>query len=59
MDELGKILAQYGPLSAVIGALLYMIYGLQSKLFAIVENNTRALEQLRSIIEKCQISHNH
>ena len=57
MDEVLKILAQYGAAGAIVAVLLYMIYTMQGKLFSVIENNTKALEQLRGIIEKCQLTH--
>lgn len=57
MDELTNILTNYGPLGVIAGLLFFQMNKLQSKLLDIVETNTKAFLELKSVIDKCQVMH--
>lgn len=53
MDSLLGHLTQYGALGIVCALLLYDVFYLQRKLIAIIDNNTRALSQLQTVVNEC------
>ena len=57
MDAIIKGLLELGPTGAVCGVLFYLVVIMQRKLFSIVENNTRAMTELKGVIDKCQVIH--
>ena len=57
MEDLLLKFANYGPTGLIAALLFYQMVKLQNKLVEIVENNTKAVQQLRDIIDKCQIVH--
>ena len=57
MEPLLKPLIESGILGAVLALMIYDVFYLQRKLLSIIENNTRAMAELKSVIEKCQLSH--
>lgn len=57
MDELISILTNYGPLGVIAGLLFFQMNKLQSKLLEIIETNTKAFLELKSVIDKCQVMH--
>lgn len=57
MDSVIQSFTQLGALGITCAALFYMVVILQRKLIDIVENNTRAMIELKSIIDKCQSMH--
>jgi hypothetical protein len=57
MDAMIKELMQYGVLGVVVAVLFFQQYKLQSKLIEIIEKNTKAFDELKGIIEKCQLVH--
>lgn len=57
MESIIKELVNYGALGLMCGILIYNVIFLQKKVISIVENNTRAFDGLKSIIEKCQDIH--
>lgn len=57
MDVLTKTLVDYGALGLLSAVLLWELAYLQKKMFTILENNTKALTDLKSIIEKCTYKH--
>jgi hypothetical protein len=56
--ELVKEFGQFGAMGLVAAVLFWQISRLQDKLIQIIERNTTAFQELKSIIEKCQFSHN-
>jgi hypothetical protein len=61
MDELIKKLVEYGILGIVVACLIVYVNSLQKnidnitkRLFLIIENNTKAMTELRKIIEGCK-----
>jgi hypothetical protein len=57
MEDLITKFGDYGVLGIVAGILFFQTYSLQKKLLEIIEKNTKAFEELRAIIDKCQIMH--
>lgn len=57
MDELLKQLGSYGALGIIVAVLFWQMSKLQGKLLEIIEKNTKAFDELKSIIEKCQLIH--
>jgi hypothetical protein len=57
MDVLIKGLLDLGPTGALCGVLFYLVVIMQRKLFSIVENNTKAMTELKGVIDKCQVIH--
>lgn len=57
MDELMSVLTNYGPLGVIAALLFFQMNKLQSKLLDIVETNTKAFLELKSVIDKCQVMH--
>ena len=51
------LFGQYGLPGLVIAALAVQVFYLQRKLLDVVENNTKAMTELKSIIDKCQAVH--
>ena len=49
--------SQFGLAGAVIVVLVVQVRYLQSKLVEVIEDNTRALADLRGVIERCQFLH--
>ena len=58
MESLLEKFADYGIMGLIVGVLFFQMSRLQSKLLDIIEKNTRAFDELRAIIDKCQIMHN-
>ena len=44
--------ADYGALGLICILLIYNVYFLQKKVISIIENNTKALSELKSVINK-------
>lgn len=57
MDELLKQLGSYGALGIIVAVLFWQMSKLQGKLLEIIEKNTKAFDELKGIIEKCQLIH--
>lgn len=55
--EFYSSLANYGAIGILAGVCLYQVIFLQSKVFTIIENNNKALSELKTVIDKCQIIH--
>ena len=51
MEVLLSQLPNYGVLALIVGVLLYQNNKISSKLTSIIESNTRALAELKAIIE--------
>lgn len=56
-SEVIAIWSQYGLAGCVIVTLFVQVRYLQSKLVSVIEDNTRALADLRGVIERCQFVH--
>jgi hypothetical protein len=54
MEKLVLDLSQFGITGAVLAVLIYDVFFLQKKLLDIVDRNTAAFVELKSIIEKRQ-----
>lgn len=57
MEELIAKFGDYGVLGIVAGILFFQMSRLQNKLLEIIEKNTKAFEELRAMIDKCQLMH--
>jgi hypothetical protein len=57
MESIFTNLSDYGIVGAVLALLFYQVFYLQRKVFSIIENNTKAMGELKSMIEKCQLQH--
>jgi len=57
VDEMIKLFSELGLSLGMIVVLIVQVRYLQSKLLEVIEENTRALEQLRGVIERCQLTH--
>lgn len=57
MEEMTSLLANYGPLGIIAGLLFWQMSKLQTKLLEIIETNTKAFLELKSVIDKCQVMH--
>lgn len=52
-----KSFSELGITGGVLAVVLYDVFVLQKKLFNIIDNNTRAMTELKSSIETCQKIH--
>lgn len=59
MEDLIITFSNFGAMGVVAGVLFFQMNKLQTKLLEIVEKNTEAFQELKNIIEKCQIIHGH
>lgn len=50
-------LTNYGAVGILAGVCLYQVIYLQGKIFNLIENNNKALSELKTVIDKCQIIH--
>jgi hypothetical protein len=50
-------LMNYGAVGILAGVSLYQVVYLQQKIFQVIENNNKALGDLKAIIDKCQVMH--
>lgn len=57
MEPIIQSFVQLGALGVTCACLFYMVVFLQRKLLSIVENNTRAMTELKGVIDKCQVIH--
>lgn len=57
MEALFAMFQAHGLTGAIIAVLLYMVIRLEGLLVRLVENNTKALAELKGIIDKCQTVH--
>lgn len=49
--EIFSALAEFGPYACIVAALLYQNFYWQKRVIDIVQNNTKAMEELRATIE--------
>ncbi len=52
-----KPLLDFGVLGIICAYFLYQSSLDKKKLFEIIEKNTKAFEELKGVIEKCQLTH--
>lgn len=52
-----KAFADFGIIGAVLFIVIYDVFILQKKLWTLIENNTKAMTELKSSIETCQKIH--
>ena len=52
MDELIKSLSGFGPWAIIAAVFVYQNWYYQKKIVNIVENNTKALTELKDIIDR-------
>lgn len=57
MEQVYLQLANSGALGALVVVLVVWVRHLQDRLLAVVENNTKALAEVKSTLEKCQLVH--
>jgi len=55
MDGIIKELINYGALGLMCAVLIYNVIFLQKKVISIVENNTKAFDELKAVIENYQL----
>ena len=53
MENLLATLTQYGALGIMCALLIYDVMFLQKKILSVVEQNTKAMEMMKIIIQKC------
>ena len=51
MQAIVEVAEQFGFDAIIIAMLLYQLFGLQKKLFGVIENNTRAMVELQNTIQ--------
>ena len=54
MEEIAKLITQLGLTGAVVVVLIYDVFFLQKKLIDIIEKNTAAISELKSIVSSLQ-----
>lgn len=59
MEPIIQSFVQLGALGVMCAALFYMVVNFQRKIFNIIENNTRAMVELKGVIDKCQAVHRY
>lgn len=57
MDLFYKTLIDYGALGILTAVLLWQFVYLQRKLFSVIENNNKVLNELKLVIERCTYKH--
>jgi len=57
MDDILKAMVSFGPMGIVAAILFFQNNRYQIKLLDIIEKNTKAFDELKSIIALCQITH--
>jgi hypothetical protein len=57
MNELLQGFTQYGALGLIAGISVYQVIFLQGKIITLVENNTKAMSELKVVIDGCQKIH--
>jgi len=51
MEYLLKPLLEYGSMGIVLAVMLFFNYRLTTKLFTVIENNTKALADFKGVLE--------
>jgi len=49
-SEVGQVLARNGVLAIILAWALYSNHNLVERLFVVIENNTRAFEEVKSVL---------
>lgn len=49
-SEVGQVLARNGVLALILAWALYSNHNLVERLFVVIENNTRAFEEVKSVL---------
>ncbi len=49
-SEIGQVVARNGVLAVILAWALWMNHNLVERLFVVIENNTRAFEEVRSVL---------
>lgn len=49
-SEVGQVLARNGVLALILAWALYSNHNLVERLFVLIENNTRAFEEVKSVL---------
>jgi hypothetical protein len=57
MEALLTAFAPFGFNAMLIAVLLWIVVRLQDRISSTIDNNTKALTELKGTIEKCQLSH--
>jgi hypothetical protein len=57
LKEIVTLLGNWGAMGVLLAVLLWERSKLEGKLLDIVQANTKAFEELKSMIEKCQLTH--
>lgn len=50
-SNLGQLIARSGILGVFLAWSMYVNHGLTEKLFSLIENNTRAFQEMKSALE--------
>ena len=51
-SEVGQVLARNGVLAIILAWSLYSNHNLVERLFVVIENNTRAFEEVKSVLRE-------
>ena len=57
MDELSKLFINFGFPGAVVAILFYQVISIQKRMENLIDSNTKAMQALKDIIDKCQRIH--
>lgn len=57
VQETLKQLANYGPIGIILVYFVWQDNKTKAKLIEIIENNTKVIQELKDIIDKCQTIH--
>jgi hypothetical protein len=59
VEEIGSVVQEVGFEAAVSAVLFYLVFSLQNRIFTVIENNTKAVAELKTTIERCQFMHSN
>lgn len=50
-SEIGQVLARNGVLAVILAWALYVNHNMVERLFVVIENNTRAFEEVKAVLK--------
>jgi hypothetical protein len=53
VEKIIESFVQLGALGVICAALFYLVVTMQKRLFTIVENNTKVMTEVKTVIDKC------
>lgn len=59
MEPIIQSFVQLGALGVMCAALFYLVFFLTNKLVGVIESNTKAMTELKGVIDKCQAIHRY